>query len=446
MSSESNPKVVLAYSGGLDTSVILKWLCEKGFDVVAFCADVGQHHEDFEAVKAKALNAGALKCVVTDLRKEFVTDYIFEALKCNAIYEGKYLLGTSVARPCIAKEMVRIAAEEGAGFIAHGATGKGNDQVRFEMCAQALDAKLQCIAPWRDAEFIESFKGRSDLLAYCTKHGIPVDAKPKSNYSIDENLFHTSYESGVLEDANETYEESMFKMTVSPQAAPETSTTIDLEFVKGVPVKLTNKTDGTVKTDPLELFMYANEIAGANGIGRIDIVENRFVGIKSRGVYETPGGTLLRDAHMDLEGICMDREVKRITEGMGIEFARLCYNGFWFAPEMDLIRYSVDYSQRDVTGTVTLELYKGNIIARGRTSPYALYNPDLASMDIEGGGDNFDYNPSDAAGFIRINAVRLKTYAALRAKTQELGGEKHNIREDGESVNDDGFPIRVMDI
>ncbi|KAK1733748.1 argininosuccinate synthase [Skeletonema marinoi] len=419
MSSESNPKVVLAYSGGLDTSVILKWLCEKGFDVVAFCADVGQHHEDFEAVKAKALNAGALKCVVTDLRKEFVTDYIFEALKCNAIYEGKYLLGTSVARPCIAKEMVRIAAEEGASFIAHGATGKGNDQVRFEMCAQALDAKLQCIAPWRDAEFIESFKGRSDLLAYCTKHGIPVDAKPKSNYSIDENLFHTSYESGVLEDANETYEESMFKMTVSPQAAPETSTTIDLEFVKGVPVKLTNKTDGTVKTDPLELFMYANEIAGANGIGRIDIVENRFVGIKSRGVYETPGGTLLRDAHMDLEGICMDREVKRITEGMGIEFARLCYNGFWFAPEMDLIRYSVDYSQRDVTGTVTLELYKGNIIARGRTSPYALYNPDLASMDIEGGGDNFDYNPSDAAGFIRINAVRLKTYAALRAKTQE---------------------------
>mmetsp|Transcript_20453 Transcript_20453/g.30785 ORF Transcript_20453/g.30785 Transcript_20453/m.30785 type:complete len:420 (-) Transcript_20453:713-1972(-) len=419
MSSESKPKVVLAYSGGLDTSVILKWLCEKGFDVVAFCADVGQHHEDFEAVKAKALNAGALKCVVTDLRKEFVTDYIFEALKCNAIYEGRYLLGTSVARPCIAKEMVRIAAEEGAGFIAHGATGKGNDQVRFEMCAQALDAKLQCIAPWRDAEFIESFKGRSDLLAYCTKHGIPVDAKPKSNYSIDENLFHTSYESGVLEDANETYEESMFKMTVSPQAAPETSTTIDLEFVKGVPVKLTNKTDGTVKTDPLELFMYANEIAGANGIGRIDIVENRFVGIKSRGVYETPGGTLLRDAHMDLEGICMDREVKRITEGMGIEFARLCYNGFWFAPEMDLIRYSVDYSQRDVTGTVTLELYKGNIIARGRTSPYALYNPDLASMDIEGGGDNFDYNPSDAAGFIRINAVRLKTYAALRAKTQE---------------------------
>eukprot|EP00970_Alexandrium_tamarense_P000979 scaffold107_cov215-Alexandrium_tamarense.AAC.11 len=416
MSTPTKPKVVLAYSGGLDTSVILKWLCEKGFDVIAFCADVGQHHEDFEAVKAKAVSCGALKCIVTDLRKDFVSNYIFEALKCNAIYEGRYLLGTSVARPCIAKEMVRIAAEEGASYVAHGATGKGNDQVRFEMCAQALDAKIKTIAPWRDAEFIESFKGRSDLLAYCTKHGIPVDAKPKSNYSIDENLFHTSYESGVLEDAAATYEEDMFKMTVSPKAAPEESTLVDVEFVKGIPVKLTNKTDGTVKTDPLELFMYANEIAGANAIGRIDIVENRFVGIKSRGVYETPGGTLLRDAHMDLEGICMDREVKRITENLGSEFARLCYNGFWFAPEMDLIRHSVTYSQKDVTGVVSLELYKGNIICRGRTSPFALYNPDLASMDIEGGGDDFDYNPSDAAGFIRINAVRLKTYAALRAK------------------------------
>ncbi|KAL7483340.1 hypothetical protein ACHAW6_008996 [Cyclotella cf. meneghiniana] len=419
MSTSSKPKVVLAYSGGLDTSVILKWLCEKGFDVIAFCADVGQHHEDFEAVKAKAVNCGAIKCIVTDLRSEFVSDYIFEALKCNAIYEGRYLLGTSVARPCIAKEMVRIAHEEGATYVAHGATGKGNDQVRFEMCAQALDAKIRTIAPWRDAEFIESFKGRSDLLAYCTKHGIPVDAKPKSNYSIDENLFHTSYESGVLEDAAATYEEDMFKMTVSPKAAPEESTFIDVEFHKGIPVKITNKNDGTVKTDPLELFMYANEIAGANAIGRIDIVENRFVGIKSRGVYETPGGTLLRVAHMDLEGICMDREVKRITEGLANEFARLCYNGFWFAPEMDLIRNSITFSQKDVTGVVSLELYKGNVICRGRTSPYALYNPDLASMDIEGGGESFDYNPSDAAGFIRINAVRLKTYAALRAKQGE---------------------------
>jgi argininosuccinate synthase len=253
-------------------------------------------------------------------------------------------------------------------------------------------------------------------LAYCEKHGIPVDAKPKANYSVDENLFHTSYESGQLEDAACAPDESMFKMTVSPQRAPDASETVVIEFYKGNPVKITNKTDGTVKTDPLEIFLYCNMIAGKHGIGRIDIVENRFVGIKSRGVYETPGGTLLRAAHMDLEGICMDREVKRITEGLSNEFARLCYYGFWFAPEMELIRNSLDFSQRDVIGQVEVELYKGNCIIKGRSSPKALYNADLASMDIEGGGDAFDYRPQDAQGFIRINAVRLKTYAALRAK------------------------------
>jgi len=417
--SESKPKLVLAYSGGLDTSVILKWLCEKGFDVIAFCANVGQFEEDFSAVKAKALAVGAIDCVITDLRAEFVTDYVFDCIKSNAIYEGRYLLGTSIARPCIAKEMIRIATEAGAQYIAHGATGKGNDQVRFEMCAQALSPTIKCVAPWRDAEFIESFKGRKDLLAYCEKHSIPVDAKPKSNYSIDENLFHTSYESGCLEDAACGPEESMFKMTVSPKAAPDTAETVVIEFMKGVPVKITNKSDGTVKTDPLEIFLYCNMIGGKHGIGRIDIVENRFVGIKSRGVYETPGGTLLREAHMDLEGICMDREVKRITEGMSNEFARLCYNGFWFAPEMELIRNSLDFAQRDVIGEVEIELYKGNCIVKGRSSPKALYNADLASMDIEGGGDAFDYNPADSEGFIRINAVRLKTYAALRAKDSE---------------------------
>eukprot|EP00529_Nitzschia_sp_RCC80_P020037 CAMPEP_0113487858 /NCGR_PEP_ID=MMETSP0014_2-20120614/25720_1 /TAXON_ID=2857 /ORGANISM="Nitzschia sp." /LENGTH=418 /DNA_ID=CAMNT_0000381557 /DNA_START=114 /DNA_END=1370 /DNA_ORIENTATION=+ /assembly_acc=CAM_ASM_000159 len=414
--SDAKPKLVLAYSGGLDTSVILKWLCEKGFEVIAFCANVGQHEEDFAAVKAKAVAVGATKCVVTDLRKEFVTDYVFDCIKSNAIYEGRYLLGTSIARPCIAKEMIRIATEEGATYIAHGATGKGNDQVRFEMCAQALSPTIQCVAPWRDAEFIESFKGRSDLLAYCDKHGIPVDAKPKANYSVDENLFHTSYESGQLEDAMCGPDESMFKMTVSPQSAPEQGETVVIEFDKGIPVKITNKDDGTVKTDPLEIFLYCNMIAGKHGVGRIDIVENRFVGIKSRGVYETPGGTLLREAHMDLEGICMDREVKRITEGLSTEFARLCYNGFWFAPEMELVRHSLTFSQRDVVGEVVIQLYKGNCIVKGRSSPKALYNADLASMDIEGGGDAFDYNPADAQGFIRINAVRLKTYAALRAK------------------------------
>eukprot|EP00547_Thalassionema_nitzschioides_P001826 CAMPEP_0194221802 /NCGR_PEP_ID=MMETSP0156-20130528/31374_1 /TAXON_ID=33649 /ORGANISM="Thalassionema nitzschioides, Strain L26-B" /LENGTH=418 /DNA_ID=CAMNT_0038952333 /DNA_START=162 /DNA_END=1418 /DNA_ORIENTATION=- len=417
--SEPKPKLILAYSGGLDTSVILKWLMEKGFDVIAFCANVGQYEENFDAVKTKAVNCGASKCIVTDLRKEFVTEYVFETIKCNAIYESRYLLGTSIARPCIAKEMIRIANEEGAQYIAHGATGKGNDQVRFEMCAQALSPTIQAVAPWRDAEFIESFKGRSDLLAYCEKHGIPVDAKPKANYSIDENLFHTSYESGCLEDAFCGPEEDMFKMTVSPKAAPDESEVIQLEFKNGVPIKLTNTTDGTIVEDPLDLFLYCNKIAGKHGIGRIDIVENRFVGIKSRGVYETPGGTLLREAHLDLEGICMDREVKRITEGLSAEFARLCYNGFWFAPEMELIRNSINFSQRDVEGLVEMELYKGNVIVRGRKSDKALYNADLASMDIEGGGDAFDYNPADAQGFIRINSVRLKTYAALRAKDSE---------------------------
>jgi len=315
--------------------------------------------------------------------------------------------------------MIRIANEEGCTYIGHGATGKGNDQVRFEMCCQALSPTIQCVAPWRDAEFIESFKGRSDLLAYCEKHSIPVDAKPKSNYSIDENLFHTSYESGILEDAMVGPEESMFKMTVSPQRAPEQGEIVQIEFAKGLPVKLTNKSDGTEITDTLELFLYCNKIAGKHGVGRIDIVENRFVGIKSRGVYETPGGTLLRAAHLDLEGITMDREVKRISEYLASEFARLCYYGFWFAPEMDLIRNSIDFSQRDVTGVVELELYKGNVTIRGRSSPKALYNADLASMDIEGGGDAFDYNPADANGFIRINAVRLKTYAALRAKDEQ---------------------------
>jgi len=414
--SEVKPKVILAYSGGLDTSVILKWLCEKGYDVICFCANVGQHEEDFSAIKAKAVSCGASKCVVTDLRKEFVEEYVFETIKCNGIYESRYLLGTSIARPCITKEMIRIANEENAGFIAHGATGKGNDQVRFEMCSMALNPTVVPIAPWRDAEFIESFKGRKDLLAYCTKHSIPVDAKPKANYSVDENLYHTSYESGSLEDANCAPDESMFKMTTSPKDAPDEAETIIISFKKGVPTKITNASDGTSITDSLDLFLYCNKIAGKHGIGRIDIVENRFVGIKSRGVYETPGGTLLRAAHLDIEGICMDREVKRITETLAAEFARLCYNGFWFAPEMELVRNSIEYGQRDVEGNVRMELYKGNITVLGRESEKSLYNADLASMDIEGGGEAFDYNPADAAGFIRINAVRLKTYAALRSK------------------------------
>jgi len=412
-------KVVLAYSGGLDTSVILKWLAvEKGFEVICYCADVGQQGEDYEKVKEKALKLGAIKVFIEDLKKEFVTDYVFEAIKANAIYESRYLLGTSIARPVIAKRQIEIAQAEGAKYVAHGATGKGNDQVRFEMCAQALDASIETIAPWRDPEFLERFKGRQDLLAYAAEQGIPVDATPKAPYSVDENLFHTSFESGMLEDPMVAPMKEMFKMTVDPKDAPDQAEALRIEFKAGVPVKVTHKTDNTEKTDPLELFCYLNEVAGRNGVGRIDIVENRFVGIKSRGVYETPAGTVLREAHLDLEGMCLDREVGRIRDMLSAEFARLCYYGFWFAPEMDMIKVAVDKSQENIDGYVDLELYKGNVTILGRSSPKPLYSADLASMDIDDGGAAFDYNPGDAQGFIKINAVRLKMYNHMARKIE----------------------------
>ena len=344
-----------------------------------------------------------------------VVDFIFPAVKCNAIYESRYLLGTSIARPCISKAQVKIAQAEGAKYVAHGATGKGNDQVRFEMCAQALDATLKTIAPWRDPEFIEKFKGRTDLLAYASAHNIPVDATPKAPYSLDANLFHTSYESGMLENPMTAPISEMFRMTVDPEAAPDKPTFLRIEFVNGVPSKLVNKTTGEEHTDPLELFTYLNQVAGANAVGRIDIVENRFVGIKSRGVYETPAGTVLREAHLDLEGITMDREVMRIRDTLSAEFSRLCYYGFWYAPEMELVMNSIDFSQRNITGAVELKLYKGNVIVQGRESPCALYSADLASMDIEDGGKGLEYNPMDSQGFIRINAVRLRANRILRA-------------------------------
>lgn len=411
----SKEKVVLAYSGGLDTSVILVWLVEKGFDVICFCANVGQGEEDFEAIKAKALNCGAVEVYVEDLRKEFVTDYVFPAIKCNSIYESRYLLGTSIARPCIAKAQVRIAQLEGAKYVSHGATGKGNDQVRFELCAQALDASLKTIAPWRDPEFLEKFKGRVDLLAYAAAHNIPVDATPKAPYSLDANLFHISYESGMLEDPMTAPMKEMFRMTVDPEDAPTTPTLIRIEFTNGAPSKVVNKSTGEEFTDPLDLFIHLNKVAGANGVGRIDIVENRFVGIKSRGVYETPAGTVLREAHLDLEGITLDREVMRIRDTLSAEFSRLCYYGFWYAPEMELVMNSIEFSQRNITGAVEIKLYKGNVIILGRESPNALYSADLASMDIDDGGKSLEYNPIDAQGFIRINAVRLRANSILRA-------------------------------
>jgi argininosuccinate synthase len=420
-------KVVLAYSGGLDTSVILVWLVEKGFDVICFCANVGQGEEDYAAIEKKALGCGATKVYVEDLQSEFVTgtqyflsvtisvdlnniklDFIYPAVQCNAIYESRYLLGTSIARPCIAKAQVKVAQAEGAKYLAHGATGKGNDQVRFEMCAQALDASLVTIAPWRDPEFLSKFKGRPDLLAYAAAHNIPVDATPKAPYSLDANLYHTSYESGMLEDPMTAPVSEMFRMTVDPEAAPDSPTFIRIEFKDGIPVKYIDKTNKVEYEDPLEGFLYLNKIAGANGVGRVDIVENRFVGIKSRGCYETPAGTVLREAHLDLEGITMDREVMRIRDGLTMEFSRLCYYGFWFSPEMEMIKNTITFSQKNITGGVEIKLYKGNAIIIGRESPCALYSADLASMDIEDGGKGLDYNPADAQGFIRINAVRLR--------------------------------------
>ncbi len=387
--------------------------------MICYCGDLGQPIN--ADLKEKALKIGATKVYVEDLRHEFVTDYVFEAIKADAVYETRYLLGTSIARPCIAKRQVEIAQKEGAKFIAHGATGKGNDQVRFELCAMALDASITTIAPWRIKSFLERFKGRGDLLDYAARHGIPVQSTKAASHSIDENLYHTSFESGDLEDAMSTPEESMFKMTVSPERAPDRAEIIRIEFENGVPTKVINLSeDNTTVTDPLELFLYLNKVGGRNGIGRIDIVENRFVGIKSRGIYETPGGKILFDAHLDIEHLTVDREVLRLKRYLSDEWARLCYNGFWFSPEMDLLRNSVSYSEKDVTGAVKVSIYKGNVIILGRESAKSLYCPDLASMEIDGGGARIDYDPCDAEGFIACNSTRLKAYTVCRGSPTTL--------------------------
>ncbi|MDD2943651.1 MAG: argininosuccinate synthase [bacterium] len=396
-------KVVLAYSGGLDTSVILKWLLEKGYEVIAYIGDVGQA-EDFEAAKAKALKIGASEVHIEDLKEEFVRDYIFPMIRGGAIYEGRYLLGTSLARPVIAKAHVEVARRVGATIVSHGATGKGNDQVRFELGYYALMPEVKVLAPWKMEEFLSQFKGRTDLLDYCDKYGIEVEATRSKPYSMDANLMHISYEAGVLEDPAARPPVGMYKMTVSPQEAPDKTTSLKISFDKGTPVRVENLADGTVKSEPLEMFNYLNKIAGENGVGRIDVVENRYVGIKSRGCYETPAGTVLWKAHQDLETISMDREVFRMKEQMQPRLAELIYNGYWFSPEMDYLLNSVDKCQEVVTGNVYLDLYKGNVIVVGREAENEAYDANLASMDIEGG-----YNQKDAEGFIRINAVRLRS-------------------------------------
>jgi len=400
-------KVMLAYSGGLDTSVILKWLIEKDYEVIAFVADVGQA-DNFEECRKKALLLGASKVIIADLKKEFIENYVFKAIMGNAVYEGRYLLGTALARPLIAMKQIEAAVSEGANCVAHGATGKGNDQVRFELCYYALKPDIKVIAPWKDREFLEKFKGRTDLLKYAAEKKIPVKASIDKPYSEDDNLMHISHEAGILEDPMYTARKSILEKMVMPQDAPDKETRLAVHFKNGVPVKLINKEDGTIKEDPYQMYVYLNDLAGKNGIGLLDMVENRFVGIKSRGVYETPAATVLHIAHMDLEGVAMDREVMRLRNMLTPKFAELIYYGFWFSPEMDFLMAAIEKSQELIDGSVHLCLYKGNVIIEGRESPSSLYNKELSSMDIEGGFDQ-----TDSKGFIRINAIRLMAHRAI---------------------------------
>ncbi len=400
-------KVMLAYSGGLDTSVILKWLINKGYDVVAYVANVGQN-DDFEAVEKKALEIGASKVIIEDLRREFVTDYVFTAVKANAIYEDRYLLGTALARPLIAKKQIEAAEREGADYVAHGATGKGNDQVRFELTYYALNPNIKVISPWKDGEFLSQFQGRSDMIRYAAGHRIPVKASIAKPYSEDDNLMHISHEAGILEDPAYVGGKEILEKMVMPMDAPDKPTHISVFFKNGLPVKVVNKDDGSIHEDPLEMFIYLNKLGGDNGIGLLDMVENRFVGIKSRGIYETPGATILYAAHRDIEGIAMDREVMRLRNQLAPTFAELIYNGFWFSPEMDFLMAAMDKSQELIDGVVHLCLYKGNVLIEGRESPSSLYNKELSSMDIEGG-----FNQADSLGFIRINAIRLMAHHAI---------------------------------
>ncbi len=403
-------KIVLAYSGGLDTSVILLWL-KKHYDaeIIAFCADIGQE-EELDGLEEKASSTGASKCYIDDLREEFARDFIFPMFQAGAIYESQYFLGTSIARPLIAKRMVEIARAEKAGAIAHGATGKGNDQVRFELTVAALAPELEVIAPWRDERFRKEFPGRAEMIAFSKSNSIPVTATVEKSYSMDRNLLHISFESGVLEDpwfdASGTEMRDMYKLSVSPEDAPNDPEFVELGFENGNCVAL----DGG-KLGPLAVMQKLNKLGGKHGIGRVDIVEDRYVGMKSRGVYETPGGAILYFAHRQVETLTMDREVMQLRDSLVPRYASLVYNGYWFSPEREALQAFVTETQKDVTGVVRLKLYKGNIIVAGRKSPKSLYDPDIATMEGDGSG----YNQDDATGFIRLNALRLKV-RALRDK------------------------------
>lgn len=402
-------KIVVAYSGGLDTSVLLNWLKDTySAEVIAFCADIGQE-EELDGLEEKALKTGASKCYIDNLQEEFARDFIFPMMQAGAIYEGQYFLGTSIARPLIAKRMVEIAKAEDAHAIAHGATGKGNDQIRFELTAAALAPTLEVIAPWRQERFRAQFPGRSEMIAYCAEHGINVEASAKKPYSMDRNLLHISYESGILEDpwfdASAPENKGMFKLSVSPEDAPNEPEIVELAFEAGNCVAVNGET-----LTPLGVMKKLNALGGKHGVGRVDMVENRFVGMKSRGVYETPGGAILHFAHRQIESLTMDREVMHLRDSLIPKYSTLVYNGFWFAPEREAIQALVTESQKNVTGDVRVKLFKGNTIAAGVRSPLSLYNPHIATMEAD---PTQAYNQDDATGFIRLNALRLKVAAQV---------------------------------
>lgn len=398
-------KIVLAYSGGLDTSILVRWLTEKGYDVIALCIDLGQGVEDLEEIRQKGLKAGATEVIVEDVIDEFVEDYVLPSIQMNAVYEGVYLLGTSLARPLIVERQIECAKKYGATCVGHGATGKGNDQVRFEIGYYSLNPDIKVIAPWKMKEFYEAYPGRKELIEYAQKYDIPVKASKDQPWSSDENLLHISFEAGMLEDPWAKPLKEMFELSVSPEDAPDEVTEITIDFVDGVPTKLNDKA-----MKPAEILEELNKVGGANGVGRVDMVESRYVGMKSRGVYETPGGTILLAAHRAIESITVTRDVLDLKETLMPRFATLAYNGYWFTPQMKLLLNLIKESQEGVTGTVRIDLYKGNVTITGRKSPNSLYDEDIASMEKDEG----NYNVEDANGFIRLNSLPYKVYHRSR--------------------------------
>ncbi|TFK52038.1 argininosuccinate synthetase [Heliocybe sulcata] len=417
----SKGRVLLAYSGGLDTSCILAWLIEQGYETVAFMADVGQE-EDFEAARAKALKVGAEKFILEDLRREFVEELIYPAIQANCIYENVYLLGTSLARPVIARGMIAVAEREGCDFVSHGCTGKGNDQVRFELAFYGLKPDIKVIAPWRIPEFYTRFAGRQALLAFAAEKSIPVQQTAAKPWSTDENLFHISYEAGILEEPDTTPPADMWKLTVAPEDAPDAPERLSIEFKAGLPVKVT-LADGKAVTDAVDMFLELNRVARKHGVGRIDIVENRFIGVKSRGCYESPGATVLRAAHVDLEGLTLDRNVRALRDQfVTVELSRILYNGHFFTPESEFVRSAIPASQRTVNGVVRLKLYKGNVVVEGRSSDEGLYDAQQSSMDELGG-----FEPTDTSGFIQIESIRIKKWAQANARKGQAGVQPKDV-------------------